>query len=40
VFIGVSNSQLVLKQNDKRIYNDRLPDHPIPRTSGTISYDL
>jgi hypothetical protein len=39
VFIGVSNSQLVLKQNDKRIYTIgfRTTD---PSTSGTISYDL
>jgi hypothetical protein len=39
VFAGVSNSQQVLKQNDKRIYTIgfRTTD---PSTSGTISYEF
>jgi hypothetical protein len=39
VFTGVSNSQLVLKQTEKRTYTIgfRTTD---PTTSGTISYDL
>jgi len=39
VFIGVSNSQMVLKQTEKRIYTIgfRTTD---PSTTGTVSYDL